>query len=425
MSTSALRERLDALSADSTSIQAKADEAGRALTDEEMAKIDANLDEIDRLTADIARRERIEGLQQPRGRVTLPAQPKAPANPRQPQGNVDPMKFSSLGDFFKDVAASAGSGPTPRLQAAATTWAEEGTGTSAGFLVPPDFSRDIYKLVDAEFSLLSLTSQVPVSGNSLSLVTDENTAWGTGGVRVYRTAEAAAITQSRPTFKRVNVPVDKLSALSYVTDELLEDAPQLEGHLRMVVPENMDFAVANEIVWGTGSGEMLGFMNSGALVIVSAESAQTADTIKAENIFKMYARMPARHLSRAVWIINPDALPQLFGMTIGNQPIYTPANAGITQAPYGTLMGRPLIPHQVAKTIGDLGDIMFVDLSAYRVGRKSTGTRVDTSIHVEFERNMTAFRFNFRIGGQPMLSAPIDPKNGSNKLSPFVALAAR
>ena len=57
--------------------------------------------------------------------------------------------------------------------------------------------------------------------------------------------------------------------------------------------------------------------------------------------------------------------------------------------------------------------------------REVTPIRVDTSIHVEFERGMTAFRFNFRIGGQPMLSAPIDPKNGSNTLSPFVALAAR
>jgi hypothetical protein len=32
---------------------------------------------------------------------------------------------------------------------------------------------------------------------------------------------------------------------------------------------------------------------------------------------------------------------------------------------YGSLWGRPVIPHQVAETIGDLGDVMLVDLVQY------------------------------------------------------------
>ncbi len=47
------------------------------------------------------------------------------------------------------------------------------------------------------------------------------------------------------------------------------------------------------------------------------------------------------------------------------------------------------------------------------------------SMHLWFDQGATAFRWTFRIGGQPWLSAPISRKNGSNTLSHFVALQTR
>jgi hypothetical protein len=38
---------------------------------------------------------------------------------------------------------------------------------------------------------------------------------------------------------------------------------------------------------------------------------------------------------------------------------------------------------------------------------------------------LTAFRWLFRLGGQPFLSAPVTPAQGSNTRSHFIALAAR
>ena len=51
--------------------------------------------------------------------------------------------------------------------------------------------------------------------------------------------------------------------------------------------------------------------------------------------------------------------------------------------------------------------------------------RADTSIHLWFDQNTTAFRFVMRMNGQPWLSAAIARKNGSNTLSHFVTLASR
>jgi len=46
-------------------------------------------------------------------------------------------------------------------------------------------------------------------------------------------------------------------------------------------------------------------------------------------------------------------------------------------------------------------------------------------MHLYFDQGVTSFRWTLRLGGQPWLSAPIARKNGSNTLSPFVALATR
>jgi len=58
-------------------------------------------------------------------------------------------------------------------------------------------------------------------------------------------------------------------------------------------------------------------------------------------------------------------------------------------------------------------------------GAKSGGLRSETSIHVAFDTDHTAFRFIFRIGGQPWWSAPIAALNGTFTQSPFVTLEAR
>jgi len=53
------------------------------------------------------------------------------------------------------------------------------------------------------------------------------------------------------------------------------------------------------------------------------------------------------------------------------------------------------------------------------------GIKSAMSIHVRFEYGEQAFRFEFRIDGQPWLDAPITPFKGAATQSAFIALAAR
>jgi HK97 family phage major capsid protein len=153
-------------------------------------------------------------------------------------------------------------------------------------------------------------------------------------------------------------------------------------------------------------------------------SGQTADTIVAANCTEMASRLPVQSRVNAVWLIHPDAEPQLPLMTIGDQPIFMPPG-GLRDTPFGRLLGRPVIPHQVCQTVGDEGDIMLVDLSQYLTAIKAGGLRAETSIHLWFDQDLTAFRFIVRVAGQPWWSEVTTADNGTFTQSPFVTLAER
>jgi hypothetical protein len=53
------------------------------------------------------------------------------------------------------------------------------------------------------------------------------------------------------------------------------------------------------------------------------------------------------------------------------------------------------------------------------------GVQSASSIHVQFVTDQTVFRFVYRVDGQPKWDSALTPLNGTNTVSPFVALATR
>lgn len=351
------------------------------------------------------------------GRRTVPATAKPDAR----TGG-----FRHLGEFAATARLAAQRDETALNRLTAMN---EGTGEDGGFLVPAEFRDSIMKVVEGETSLLSRCDSSTTSRNSVTHPKDEQTPWGTAGIRAYWESEATAVTQAGIKFQGDTLRLNKLFARVDVTDELLEDAPQLDNYLRMKAPEVMTSVINLAIIQGNGVGKPLGFMNSPALVTVAAETSQPADTVHHRNIVKMWSRMYAPCRANAIWLVNQDVEPQFHLMSFRDGtstpvPAYLPPG-GLSATPYGTLLGRPVIPVQGMETLGDLGDIALVDLSKYRALTKSGGARVDTSIHLKFDTDETVYRFIFRLGGTPWWSAPISPRDGSNTLSPFVTLATR
>jgi HK97 family phage major capsid protein len=233
------------------------------------------------------------------------------------------------------------------------------------------------------------------------------------------------MTASRLATKGRTVNLDELYAFVLATDELLMDASRLNSRLTVQAARAIRWKANDAIVYGTGAGQPLGFFSSAVLVSVAKEGSQAADTIVAANVLKMFSRLLTAGLQNVFWTVNPDVLPQLGVMTIGDQPIWTPPSSGLREAPGGFLLGRPVRFSEHNKTLGDKGDIFLIDPMGYYLTMKRGGVQSASSIHLYFDYNITAFRWTFRLGGQPHLSAPISPANGSATKSHFVTLDER
>jgi HK97 family phage major capsid protein len=131
-----------------------------------------------------------------------------------------------------------------------------------------------------------------------------------------------------------------------------------------------------------------------------------------------------------VWIVNQDAEPQLQEMTqvvgTGGVVLFRP-EMGLASAPHGTLMGRPIVPHEATNALGSVGDIILADMSTYLTLTKGGGMRFDVSPHIYFDQDVTAYRFIMRIGGQTWWRNAIARRESgnTNTLSCVLALAAR
>lgn len=444
-----LRAKLVEINTSLESIQAQADADERELSPEETQKITDLFTLFDGTNKELERREKIAANKAAMAAVATPqalAQQPAPTA----TGGVVPVSgsriivgdegggthgFRSFGEFATVVMAACAPGNAsvidPRLliKNAPTTFGNEGVGSDGGFSVPPDFRTEIKQKVMGENSLLGMTDQMKTTSNTMTFPKDETTPWQTsGGIQAYWDGEGDQLNQSKPSLQTETLKLNRLTCLVPVTEELLEDAPALDGYLRKKVPEKMDFKVTDAIINGTGVGMPTGLLKSAATIAVAKESGQAADTIVFNNIVKMWARMYGPSRMNAVWLMNQDIEPQLFTMsfegTSSSVPAYMPAN-GLSDSPYGTLMGRPVIPSMACPTLGDKGDIVLADLSEYITLMKAQGIKADVSMHLYFDYAMTAFRFILRVTGQPWWSAAVEPKNGSNTLSPFVTLAER
>ena len=343
--------------------------------------------------------------------------------------------FNHFGDFAASVVnacSRVNASIDDRLLIGAAvpgTAGSNSSGTDGGYAVPPEFRAEIMEAVNSEESLFSRTDQIPISGSSIKMPIDETTDWQTsGGIQVYWEDELNQLTGSKPALDLVEWNARKVTALVNVSNEQLEDATAMDAYIRRRAPRKMNFAVDLSIVQGSGVGRPLGFLNSPALITVAAEGSQTADTVLRENIDTMWQRMPFPNRRNAVWVVNQDIESQLqnlqFTGTESPRPLFLPAG-GYSDSPFDTLKGRPIIYTQAASTLGDKGDISLVDWSAYATVVKRNGIKVDTSMHLYFDADAMAFRFIMRVGGHPWLSAPIQPRVGSNTMSPFVTLAER
>lgn len=401
----------------------KAEAEDRFLSEDEQKDIDKYEEEIRAWDESIGRAEKLLAIE-PEDRSTE----KPEVKPTPAKDNE--KRFASFGEQLMAAyrAATPGGKVDERLTTRAASGLNESTPSDGGFLVQQDFVTELLKRTYETGILASKVKKIPISTNAngmkINAIDEDSRANGSrwGGVQTYWEGEADEITASKPKFRQMELSLKKLTGLCYATDELLQDAAALEAVIRQAFAEEFGFKIDDAILSGSGEGEPLGILSSGAIVTVAKEASQT-DIITVENLIKMWNRLWSRSRANAVWYINQELEPYLYTLKIGDKPVYIPAG-GLSEKPYGTLFGRPVVPIEQCSAAGEVGDIILADIGQYLLIDKG-GIKSASSIHVRFLYDENVFRFIYRVDGKPIWTKPLTPYKGSATVSPFVTLAKR
>ena len=390
------KAEFDAASAITESAKAE----GRDVTDKELATVTGHLDKAEAIQAQIDASNEAEAARaKAQARIDAsaswakqtPVNSPPPANPASalvPPGTIDATnanvvggeaagEFANFGDFLGCVADAAQSPATAdqRLFAAAPGMQTK-VDSDGGFLIPVDQSNELIRRVYELGQILSRVRRVPLSGNTLTIPYVDETSRATGsrlgGVRGYWVEEAGSITDSQMTFGRLELKLKKAGCVGYVTEEMAADFSASGSILMESFAEELTFIVENSIINGTGAGQPQGVLGSNSLISVTKATNQTADTIWGDNITAMWARMWGRSRANAVWYYNQDAEAQLstctatgrFGSestSVTGIPMFVPSGSVFNNTPFSTIFGRPAIPVEYCKTLGDVGDLLLMD----------------------------------------------------------------
>jgi HK97 family phage major capsid protein len=256
-------------------------------------RIEAASAAIDRESALIAEEARMAMLPDDSARGFVTVTDNREADPRH--------GFKSVGEFLKTVchAQKPGNGIDERLliganrgAAVPANFGAEGSGQDGGFLVPPQFAQEIFQLSLGEDSLLPMTDNVEITGNTMAFPKDETTPWGTNGIRAYWQGEATPAAGTKPVLGLSSLRLKKLMALVPVTDELLDDTNALSTYLPDKIATSIRWKTNESILFGSGTGVPMGCMSGGSTVTVAKETGQAAQTLLAQNLAKMISRLP-------------------------------------------------------------------------------------------------------------------------------------
>lgn len=313
----------------------------------------------------------------------------------------------------------------------------EAIDSEGGFLAPTEHRRELLRRVYDTGRVFTRARNLPMMSKTIDVpyIVESSRADGSrhGGVQGYWGAEAATMTVSKPALGNLTLTAHKLHALSHTTVELEEDA-QAIGALQLLAElfaEELAFKMDDAFVNGDGVGKPLGIMNANCLVTVTRD---TTDRVMGNDILNMWSRMWGPSRANAVWFINQDVETDLNALTIENPAssgigglIYIPQSStgagNISNAPFNTLYGRPVIALEQCATLATTGDVILADMTQYLHGMRR-GITTAQSIHVNFVSDQIAFKATLRADGQPWWQAALTPFSGSgNTLSPFVVLS--
>ncbi len=425
-----IRKDIKRLEAAKTEMRASALAQGREMTAEETKlyhEMDQHIQEL-RMELPVGSPMTLDGLHDPYSTRTTSSEGFELRSPGQDKsyralfGSREDYKWTDRSiDYFSAVISGR---HHPDLT---TRSMNETVPSDGGFLVPVEYSDRIHAVSLENELIMPRCFVQPMKSNEAhipSMVIGSHATSLYGGFTASYTDEGGTIDEASPKTMSVTLTAKKLTGSIRLSNELVADLPGGPEQIISICGKGLAWYRDQSFLKGSGSGEPLGILNAPCLITVAAEDGQTANTINYDNLVNMFARMYSGGFKNSVWIVHQTCLPQLLtlSITIGAGgsaiPVMRETDGGYE------ILTRPVLVTEKTEKLGDVGDIIFADLSQYCIGLRQ-GMRFDLSPHVHFSTDELSARLIERHDGQPLWSEPLTLEDGVTTVSPFVVLAAR
>lgn len=328
-------------------------------------------------------------------------------------GSGDDGGFSRFGEFLHSIKRNP-------LDARLKSGLNEGSDSAGGFLVPEEFRANLLQLVMDRSIVRRFATVYPMASDTLRIpkVLDSSHASSvSGGVICYWTQEAGSKTAVEPSFGEVKLIAKKLTGYTYCSDELLGDSGiVLESVLVDIFSKAILFYETLAFLRGSGVGQPMGILTSGSFLAIARN---TLTDIKLSDLVGMMARLQVNDETKCIWIASRTCIPKLMTLSVSSVGVLVWLPDAVGGAP-GRLLGYPLYFSELLPSLGSQGDIILCDMSRYIIGDRQS-LRVDSSPHVRFTTDETAWRFVTRLDGEPWTDTTFQPYAG-DATSPFVGL---
>jgi HK97 family phage major capsid protein len=241
---------------------------------------------------------------------------------------------------------------TFEVKAGDMTIANSYTGVVAAETVIPQFKFDPSRATH-------IRSLIPLGSTDAAVIRfPKETAYDDGaGVA----AGGTAVGQSDFDITAVSVNVEKLGTFMRITEEMLNDTPQLTAYLSARVPGKVLSKEDQQILNGTGASNQLdGFFTAGNSAAFNATTAGFADAVEAANEYDvLVAAMNQLNLSNysaSTILLNPTDLHKIVLLkSTANEYLRQQIYQGLQP----TIMGIPVTVNTAVTTgnflVGDLG----------------------------------------------------------------------
>ena len=197
-----------------------------------------------------------------------------------------------------------------------------------------------------------------------------------------------------------------MAVYTQASSEVLASGMEFEQQLTGAMQKALAFSLDDAFLNGNGVNRPLGVLNDPAL-LTSTRAA--AGGITYPDIVNMYSRLHPALQQGAVWVANHAALPELLTMVDGNgNLIWSPdSRQGVST----TLLGKPVIFSEKLPTVGQAGDLLLANFSAYQIGMRKE-IYLEKSNAPGWHRDTISFRAIVRCDGAGSWDQPMQPVNG-------------